>query len=492
MAFLLAGLLIAVTAASLLFVGFVASHASDQQAIANEKRLFQSALEERFRAIVREQIGVTSSDLSVAKLVRDFDPGFARESFHTLWSDYRHSKVMLISGENEVLAESFENYTHITRHSVEEVPELATIVTKLKEIYQDNRVRVPGGFGHRSLQGLDPNEYAVMGFARLDGKPAIFGAMPIMPDAYEETLPDGEPAILVSALYVDDTLLKRLNAQLSFSSLKFETAAGLPQDGSNHIVYGQDNAPIGFFQWDSQTVGTSIWPTVIPVIAILSIALAILAFGIAWRIGQLTTSLQASEQQNRHLALHDSLSGLANRLQFNRVLANATKDLPLKPFAVLHCDLDKFKAVNDTYGHAAGDWVIKTMAARLTEVVGGPGLVCRVGGDEFMIIYRASTERFEVQSLCQALIEEASKPIELDKGNLAHIGLSIGVARAPEDGIDPDELVVHSDTALYQAKEQGRGRFAFYSDLPGDTFNLDKARPNTVESPRRASGSAAK
>ncbi|MEP3049343.1 MAG: diguanylate cyclase [Roseibium sp.] len=480
LAFMLAGLLIAVTSASLIFVGFVASHASDQQAIENEKRLFQSALQERFHAIVHEQISVTSSDKSVSKLVRDFDPGFARQSFHMLWNKFSLSKVMLISDQNEVLAESFEEYTHITRHSADEVPELSTIISKLQDLYHDNRVRVPGGFGHRSLQGLDPSQYATMGFVHLDGKPALFSAMPIMPDAYEVTLPDGDPTILISAHYIDDALLKRLNSQLSFSSLTFKAETSLPQSGSNHVVLGQDDTPIGYFQWDSQTVGTSIWPTVIPVIAVLSVLLAALAFGIAWRIGQLTSSLQASEQQNRHLALHDSLSGLANRLQFNRVLVNAAKDLPLKPFAVLHCDLDKFKAVNDTYGHAAGDWVIKTMAARLTEVVGGPGLVCRVGGDEFMIIYRASTERPEVENLCQALIDEASKPIEVAQGKLAHVGLSIGVALAPDDGIDPDELVVHSDTALYQAKEAGRGRFAFYSDLPNDSFVSENILDNVL------------
>ena len=470
LAFLLAGLLIAVTSASLIFVGFVASHASDQQAIANEKRLFQNALNERFRAVVREQISVASSDISVAKLVQNFDPAYARKSFHSLWSNFRHSKTLLISGESKVLAETFGEYTHITRRSVGEVPGLAEIVGQAQALYQKNRVRVPGGFGHRSLQGLEPSEYADMGFIRLDGKPALFGAIPVMPDAYEEALPAGDATLLISALYIDDTLLKDLNAQLNFSSLGFEFQKATPTVGSVHPVEDQSGKPLGFFRWDSQTVGTSIWPTVIPVIAVLSITLAALAFGIAWRIGQLTGSLQASEQQNRHLALHDTLSGLANRLQFNRVLANATADLPLKPFAVIHCDLDKFKAVNDTYGHAAGDAVIKEMATRLTECVGGPGLVCRVGGDEFMIIYRATTQKPELQRLCQNLIDAANQPIDIGGGLSARIGLSIGIALAPQDGSEPDEIVAHSDAGLYRAKEGGRGQYAFYSDLPGDAF----------------------
>ncbi|GAA0782903.1 sensor domain-containing diguanylate cyclase [Roseibium denhamense] len=470
MAFALAGLLIAVTAASLLFVGYIASEESTRQAISNEERLFRSALNERLRALVREQIGTAYSDETVAKAVRSFDPAYARTTFDTLWSNYRHSKVLLVSGDDEILAESFEDYTHITRRPLSETPELEQVIKEAQALYMSNRVRVPGGYGHRSLQGLDPSEFAVMGFLRIDGKPALFGAMPVMPDQYETTLPDGMPTVLLSADFIDESLLRRLNAQLDFSALRFELRAAMPEDGPFHMIYTNRGTALGSFRWDSQTVTTSIWPTVIPVIAILSAALAALAFGIAWRIGQLTTSLQISERQNRFLALHDTLSGLANRLQFNRVLESSCNSLPGSPFAVLHCDLDKFKAVNDTYGHAAGDQVIKTMADRLTEAVGSPGLVCRIGGDEFMIIYRASVERRKLDHLCITMIAMAVKPIEVGDGNRAHVGLSIGIALAPDDAISPEELVAHSDSALYHAKKMGRGRHAFYADLPGDTF----------------------
>ena len=120
LAFLLAGLLIAVTSASLLFVGFVASHASRQQAVANEERLFQSAVADHLRALVREQMTIAASDDSVQKLVRSFDPGYARQSFDALWSTYRHSKVMLIAGNGDVMAESFQDYTHIITRPITE------------------------------------------------------------------------------------------------------------------------------------------------------------------------------------------------------------------------------------------------------------------------------------------------------------------------------------------------------------------------------------
>jgi diguanylate cyclase (GGDEF)-like protein len=465
LAFVLAGLLIAVTSVSLLFVGFVASHASRQQAIANEERLFQNTVDDRMRSIVREQITVASSDESVRKLVRSFDAAYARQSFDTLWSNYRHSKVMLISGNGEVIAESFEDYTHIISRPISEMPDLAQIHDKLKDLYLRNRVRVPGGFGHRTLQGIDPSEYAIMGFVKIDGRPALFGAMPIMPDEYETTLPDGPPTVLLSAHYIDDFMLAQLNGQLGFENFLFTGGAVEETDGPHHTVANQRGEPIGTFTWNSQTVGDSIWPTIIPVIVLLSLALGALAFGIAWRIGQLTSFLQASESQNRYLALHDSLSGLANRLQFNRVLENSVSSLPDKPFAVIHCDLDKFKAVNDTYGHAAGDTVIKTMAERLTKVIGKPGLVCRIGGDEFMVIYRGPVDRGNLESLSNALIAAGGQPIPLSEDVSANIGLSVGIAIAPQDGDTVEQLVTRSDAALYHSKKMGRGQFTTYADI---------------------------
>ncbi|MCV0427610.1 MAG: diguanylate cyclase [Roseibium sp.] len=465
MAFLLASLLIAVTSLSLVFVGFVASRASNQQAVANEARLLRSTLADMKRSIVQDQIGIASSDLAVKRLVLEFDARFVQSTFDDLWSDHSYSKSMLISGGGNVVAETFEDNTYILDRPIGETAGLEAIVGRLTAKYRRNRTRVPGGFGHRSLQGIDFSEYAVMGFTKLDGKPALFGAMPIIPDDYKVTLPDGPPTILLSARYIDANLLERLNRHLSFSSLAFRSGSGSQQDGPLHPVLDQSGSPLGVFQWKSQTVSTSIWPTVIPVIVILGTALAALAFGIAWKIGQLTTSLQSSEQQNRYLALHDSLSGLANRLQFTRMLEAAVKSLPDTPFAVLHCDLDNFKPVNDTFGHSSGDLVIQTIASRLKKTIANQGLVCRVGGDEFMIIYHGLNNKAHLARLGRTLVANACAPIPITENEAVHVGLSVGIARAPIDGKTPETLVGASDMALYNSKVMGRGQVSFFSEI---------------------------
>lgn len=465
LAFLLAGILIAVTSASLLFVGYVASQASDRQAIANEKRLFQHTLENQKHQMIREQLKVSHSDQSVRHIVQTFDYDFVRDQIRGLWKDYSYNKVLIIASGNQVFAESFEDYTHIINRPLNETPGYLPLVDKARALYMSNRVRIPGGYSHRSLQGLEPPQYAAIGFIEIDDKPALATAMPIVPDQDTVTLPAGQPVILVAAKFIDDDMLAGLNAQLSFIDLTFLRDVIAAPDSPSHFVRDANGKPLGSFSWESRALGSSIWPTVIPIVLALSLLLAVLAFGIAWRIGRLTSSLQASERQNHHLAMHDTLSGLANRLQFNRVLKSATAKLPASPFAIIHCDLDKFKSVNDTYGHAAGDTVIKAVAQRMTEIVGKGGLVARLGGDEFVILYRAFTDHGRLTLLSGQLIGAVEAPIPLENGEVAEIGLSIGIVTAPDCGSTPEGLMAAADDALYYSKENGRGQAAFAGDL---------------------------
>lgn len=476
LAFLLAGLLIAVTSVSLLFVGYIASNASDRQAIQNERRLFQNTLIDRERMIVLEQLTIARWDESVRNIVLNFNYEFVRDKFGAMWTDYHHGKVLLVAGGNRVLAESFEDYTHFTNRSLQETPSFIPLVEKARALYHSNRVRIPGGYSHRTLQGLEPTRYAAFGFAVVDGKPAMIGAMPVIPDKETVTLPAGDPVIMVSVKTINAELLADLNAQSSFANLKFQEIVTADKNSPVHLVQDVAGQAIGGFVWQSQTQGTSIWPTVIPVILVLSLLLAALAFGIAWRIGRLTGSLHASERQNHYLAHHDTLSGLSNRLQFSRVLAKSVRHLPEKPFAVIHCDLDEFKTVNDTYGHAAGDEVVKAVAARMLDVVGQNGLVSRIGGDEFVILFHAFVDRGRLTLLSGKLISAVAAPIPIGGNRVAYVGLSLGIAAAPDCGDNEKSLMAAADAALYFSKENGRRQTTFSSDL-----SLVECSKNTVE-----------
>jgi diguanylate cyclase (GGDEF)-like protein len=163
--------------------------------------------------------------------------------------------------------------------------------------------------------------------------------------------------------------------------------------------------------------------------------------------------LQRSEAKNSFLANHDALTGLANRSGFDETLAKAAGER--RPFALIAMDLDLFKAVNDRYGHAAGDAVLKDIAGRLRERVGGQGLVGRLGGDEFMVFLDGITDRDEVMAIATGLVRDAQVPV-LHDGVILQVGGSAGAAIFPAQAKSVRELVLIADEALYAAKDAGR------------------------------------
>jgi diguanylate cyclase (GGDEF)-like protein len=164
------------------------------------------------------------------------------------------------------------------------------------------------------------------------------------------------------------------------------------------------------------------------------------------------------------LAEFDSLTGLANRHRMTRKLDStlAAYKAAKRSLALMMLDLDRFKQVNDTMGHQAGDELLRQVAARLQKVVGDKGEIGRLGGDEFQVILPDFDDRGALGQLAEKIIQVVSQPYAIDQKR-AIIGTSVGVAIAPYDGLERDDLVHSADLALYAAKNGGRGQFRFFS-----------------------------
>ena len=174
------------------------------------------------------------------------------------------------------------------------------------------------------------------------------------------------------------------------------------------------------------------------------------------------TEKRQAELKIEHMAHHDSLTGLANRVRLDDrlelALAQAARG---RMVAVHHLDLDRFKAVNDTFGHQAGDRLLKIVASRLREVVRASDTIARMGGDEFVIVQSPISEPSEATLLAERAIAALAEPFEID-GHQSAVGTSVGIAVSPGDGDDSDTLLRNADLALYRAKEDGRGTFRFF------------------------------
>ncbi|HZH08698.1 MAG TPA: diguanylate cyclase, partial [Lautropia sp.] len=182
------------------------------------------------------------------------------------------------------------------------------------------------------------------------------------------------------------------------------------------------------------------------------------------------TEEYCTEEEAARLARYDTLTGLANRHRMAQVIDSTLQAFSAaeRTCTLLMLDLDRFKQVNDTLGHAAGDQLLVQVARRLESVIGSRGEIGRLGGDEFQILVPDIDDRGRLGEMAKKIITMLSQPYSVEEGRCT-IGASVGMAIAPYDGVGRDELTRAADLALYAAKNGGRGQFRFYgADLELD------------------------
>jgi diguanylate cyclase (GGDEF)-like protein len=186
------------------------------------------------------------------------------------------------------------------------------------------------------------------------------------------------------------------------------------------------------------------------------------------RIAELAKALEDAREatsQIEHQALHDSLTGLPNRRYLKQVLDDIARSQTVgdkSGIAILHIDLDRFKQINDTRGHAAGDYVLCHTASVLKSLIRSTDLVARIGGDEFVMVIQSDGRRKSLANLASRIVSELDRPV-MYKKTFCRIGASVGIAYSKAKKFDPGKLLINADIALYRAKKNGRGRHAFLS-----------------------------
>jgi diguanylate cyclase (GGDEF)-like protein len=169
--------------------------------------------------------------------------------------------------------------------------------------------------------------------------------------------------------------------------------------------------------------------------------------------------------RNRYLAEFDVMTGLANRSQFQSRLSELSEAGNARPFgALLLIDLDEFKSVNDSYGHAAGDECLREAALRIGDACPGAELVARIGGDEFAVMLGAHLRFGDISEIGRAIVEAMRRPVVFH-GHELQLGASVGIALV--DGCAPSQLFMMADSALYAAKAAGRSTFRIHRPGPG-------------------------
>jgi len=182
-------------------------------------------------------------------------------------------------------------------------------------------------------------------------------------------------------------------------------------------------------------------------------------------VGKDITSRKEAEARIHHLAHHDGLTGLPNRIMFNETLSLAIAQAKRhqRQLAVLFIDLDRFKAINDTLGHQAGDLLLRDVALRLKGILRADDVIARLGGDEFVVLLQEIEEARQMTTVCRKILSAAVKPLMI-KGQECRVTASVGICMYPADAQDEQGLMKNADIAMYRAKEEGKNNFKFYSE----------------------------
>ncbi|MBY0576317.1 MAG: diguanylate cyclase [Gallionellaceae bacterium] len=170
------------------------------------------------------------------------------------------------------------------------------------------------------------------------------------------------------------------------------------------------------------------------------------------------------QEKFRHMAMHDPLTGLPNRAAFSEQLERdmVRAERHKTNLAVVMMDLDYFKNINDTLGHAAGDLLLIGIGGRVRTCLRADDFICRLGGDEFVIILHDINSTSDVAYVCDKLLQSISEPFLLN-GHTGHVTPSMGIVIFPADGISKEELMANADTAMYRTKKHGRANYTFYA-----------------------------
>jgi diguanylate cyclase (GGDEF)-like protein len=273
---------------------------------------------------------------------------------------------------------------------------------------------------------------------------------------------DANTMVLVTQAFLENHMLAGIGDVQTLEDARF----ALTPSGGDRADIPLTNAAgetIGYVSFVPFTPGADVLRSIGPTLTIALLIVIAVTAGLFLRWRSASGRAMASEARAQHLAFHDVLTGLPNRALFDDRLEQGLARMRSggRQMALLYLDLDRFKAINDTLGHMAGDALMREVADRLRAEVKETDTIARLGGDEFAILYTDVETAAEIALLCSRIGEAIGRPFVLN-GSEAFVGVSVGVARARDARISREELVRRADIALHRAKAEGRNTYRVF------------------------------
>lgn len=464
--------LAAFTLAIVVGFGFYAANQADEASLERQKIFITDGLNDQIAAVQREQESVTVWDDSVTN-VRAGNQAWIEENLSTwMYTYYGHNRVYILDAANHAIHAMREGKIVAASAFGEDEPELRPTIDKLRRMLAEPPKADASG---------QPAKMVAQDLVSLQGKPAILSVMPLMPSTDRVSQAPGTEYLHVSAEFINDAVIGKIAAEYLLDGARLIPLsepigpAAVPLVDSRGVI-------LGYIGWDQLRPGLTLVRKIAPALAIaLLVAGGVLVF-LLRRLRRASAALQTSRDQAQYLAFHDTLTGLPNRALFEdrlrRMLLFASQDG--SHVALLYLDLDRFKHINDTLGHPAGDELVRQTAARLKHTIREADTVARLGGDEFAVILHDIPHAGSAEDIADRLLTKLREPFRLI-GDQVFVGVSIGIALSTGSDTHADDLLRKADIALYEAKKNGRGRYEVFA---GDMDDL-LLRKRKVESELR-------
>lgn len=435
---------------------FVSARRTDEAAQAREQRLVQQAVAARAARILHELESVAATPRAARGIRAEYDPAWVdRRIGRWLETYFDHDLVVVVNGSDRVeYARSRSQGDLGTKLPIGQLAPGIGLIRRHLSALPRGAMRVAA-----TADSL-PAGRAIVLIQHFMTKPAFVAAVAVGDDGDLARSVENAP-IVISVKYLDGAVLKEIGTELQLRGLSEDDSARA-SDPQNATIGDGQSGPIVRLSWTPTGSGrVNNWLALLAALTLGGVALLV---ALVMRYTRRTAEkIAAGESQLLHLAMHDPVCGLPNRIYFGRRLEEVIDEVRRRGHsaAVFYIDLDHFKDVNDTLGHHIGDELILSVTQRLSRIMREGDLVARLGGDEFAIITICPSDSYSLQALAGRIITAVCAPYSID-GHAIVIGASIGIAVIDRRAGDAGDILRYADMALYRAKNEGRNRACIY------------------------------
>ncbi|HEV7346489.1 MAG TPA: EAL domain-containing protein [Devosia sp.] len=437
--------------------GWWAAASIDDRSMARQSRAILRGLSDVMARVPVEQDSSAIWDDAVINMRAENDAWIAENLAEWMSEYFGHDRVYLLDADDALVRAVSDGQRVDDAAYGEHEAAIRPLVADLRQQMADASAGLADSTA--AITGLGVEDIVV-----IDNRPpAIVSIRPIVPGTDAVAQAPGTEYLHVSLRFLGPSTTREISERYEIEGLTFQPVAQIDNEHIASPVMNANGRIVGFFSWIAEEPAYNLIAETLPVVAAALGMGGFAVFLLVRRLKRTSVALEDTQAHASFLAFHDPMTRLPNRALFEDRLEQALANMRsgASRVALHYVDLDNFKRVNDSLGHAAGDDLLRQCAERLTSLITEVDTVARLGGDEFAVIQFHAPDTATALTLSQRIVEAFAAPFDLG-GHESRVGASVGVAIVADPSTAMEDIMRQADVALYEAKNGGRGRYQSY------------------------------